>query len=151
VTAPTPIIVDTNIVVAGLITRDATGPTATVLDGLLSGQVRALMSSALVDEYRRVLLRPKLRQLHGLSAEGVETILAGLAQHATFIEPEPVELPENPGDAHVVSIIHAWPEALLITGDAALARLVANWAPTLTPTEWAQMTAPPGLPPDRNR
>lgn len=52
------VIVDTNVVVAGLITADVGAPAAHILDGMLSGKLAFVVSAALLAEYRDVLNRP---------------------------------------------------------------------------------------------
>ncbi|WP_309640015.1 PIN domain-containing protein, partial [Methylibium sp.] len=59
------IIVDTNVVVAGLLTKDETSPVARILDGMLAAAFPFVVSEALLAEYRTVLVRPTLRKLHG--------------------------------------------------------------------------------------
>lgn len=54
---PPVFIVDTNVVVAGLITRSSLSPVARALDGILSGSLVYLLPPALLDEYRAVLMR----------------------------------------------------------------------------------------------
>ena len=54
-------IVDTHVVVAGLITSRAASPVAWVLDGMLGARFPFALSAALLAEYRAVLARPKLR------------------------------------------------------------------------------------------
>ena len=58
------VIVDTNVVVAGLLTKSDASPVARVLDGMLSAAFPFVMSEALLAEYRAVLVRPPLRKLH---------------------------------------------------------------------------------------
>ena len=73
------VIVDTNVVVAGLITRNDTSPVARILDGMLGAAFPFVLSEALLAEYRAVLVRPVLRKLHGLTVAEVEAILTDLA------------------------------------------------------------------------
>lgn len=61
---PPVFVVDTNVVVAGLITGLSNSPVASVLDAMLSGSLLYLLSPELLEEYRSVLLRPKLAKLH---------------------------------------------------------------------------------------
>ena len=61
--SPPVFVVDTNVVVAGLITGSSHTPIASVLDPMLSGTAVFLLSPALLDEYRSLLLRPKLAWL----------------------------------------------------------------------------------------
>src|SRR5690606_2425361 len=50
-----PVIVDTNVVVAGLLTGNDASPVARVLDGMLAGSFPFVVSEALLAEYRTVL------------------------------------------------------------------------------------------------
>lgn len=68
-------IVDTNVVAAGLITNLPDSPVAKVPDGMLNGRLVYLLSPDLLDEYRQVLLRPKLVRFHGLTEQEIEQIL----------------------------------------------------------------------------
>lgn len=45
-----PAIIDTNIIVSGLITADADSPTARILNGMLKGEIPHLMSEELLIE-----------------------------------------------------------------------------------------------------
>lgn len=76
------VIVDTNVVVAGLLTKQDASPVARILDGMLGAAFPFVLSEALLAEYRAVLVRPVLRKLHGLPVAEVEAILTDLAQHA---------------------------------------------------------------------
>lgn len=62
-----PLVVDTNVVVAGLLTREPTAATARILDSMLAGERRFLLSEALLREVRTVLLRPAIAKAHGLA------------------------------------------------------------------------------------
>ena len=81
------VIVDTNVVVAGLLTADDTSPVARVLDGMLAAAFPFALSEALLAEYRAVLLRPRLKKLHGLPVADIESLLTDLAQHAIVLTP----------------------------------------------------------------
>jgi predicted nucleic acid-binding protein len=61
------VIVDTNVVVAGLLTGNEASPVAQILDGMLSATSPFVVSEALLAEYRAVLIRSSLRKLHGLT------------------------------------------------------------------------------------
>ena len=76
------VIVDTNVVVAGLITAQDASPVARILDGMLTAAFPYVVSEALLAEYRTVLARPGLRKLHGLTIAEVETLLTDVALHA---------------------------------------------------------------------
>lgn len=53
-------IIDTNVVVAGLLTGHADSPVARMLDGVLCAAFPFVVSEALLGEYRALLLRPNL-------------------------------------------------------------------------------------------
>jgi putative PIN family toxin of toxin-antitoxin system len=114
-------VVDTNVVVSGLLTRDVHSPTARILDGMLRGAFRFLLSADLLTEYRTVLLRAKIRAIHGLSPEQIDRLLAVIAANATIREPEPRTTPTDlRGDEHVWHLTALYTGTTLVTGDRAL-------------------------------
>jgi uncharacterized protein len=119
-----PVVVDTNVVVAGLLTRDAGSPTARILDAMLSGRLRFLLSIDLLAEYRRVLQRPRIAARHGLGAAEIDDILVALTQNGVVDETAAAPRDEGsalpPGDAHLGHLLALAPAARLVTGDAAL-------------------------------
>src|ERR1700687_5813270 len=83
---PGPAVIDTNVVVSGVLTRLAVSPTARILDAMLNGDFRFLLSIELLAEYREVLLRPKIRLRHRLSDADVEAILTEVAVNGIDLE-----------------------------------------------------------------
>lgn len=131
-------VIDTNVVVSGLLTRDPASPTARILDAMLSGQFTFLLSVELLAEYRAVLLRPKIRAVHGLSAAEIDEVLTAIAASAAIREPgPPPDGVPDPNDAHLRALLACQPGATLVTGDQAL--LAAPLASTrvLTPADFA--------------
>ena len=116
------VIVDTNVVVAGLLTAQDASPVARILDGMLAAAFPFVVSEALLAEYRTVLLRPNLRKLHGLTVAQVETILTDLAQHAIVLAPVATAPAPDPGDQLMWEVLAARADLLLITGDKLLLR-----------------------------
>ena len=116
------VIVDTNLVVAGLLTRDETSPVVRILDGMLGAAFPFVFSEALLAEYRAVLVRPRLVKLHGLTVEEVETVLADLAQHAIVLVPAAAPPAPDPGDQLLWELLAAKADLLLVTGDKLLLR-----------------------------
>ena len=117
------VIVDTNVVVAGLITRNDTSPVARILDGMLGAAFPFVLSEALLAEYRAVLVRPVLRKLHGLTVAEVEAILTDLAQHAIVLRPvstPPAPLAPDPGDQLLWELLATKADLALVTGDKLL-------------------------------
>jgi len=120
------VIVDTNIVVAGLLTgHDASralAKSARILDGMLMATFPFVVSEALLAEYRTVLVRPGLRKLHGLTVAEVETLLTDIAQHAIVLAPVAAPPAPDPGDQLLWELLAARADLLLVTGDKALQR-----------------------------
>ncbi len=128
-------IVDTNIVVAALITNDAQSPVARILDGMLDGSIIYLLSPDLLFEYRTVLNRPRLKKLHTLLVSEIDTLLTELTANAVWREPPiKVDAPD-PGDNHLWSLLAYQPEATLITGDKLLLPNPPAFAEVLTAAE----------------
>ncbi len=82
-------ILDTNVIVAGLLTRDARSPPTQRLDGLLPGRLALLLSEALLMEYRQVLRRDRIQRIHGLSAAELDHVLTAMVTNAILREPPP--------------------------------------------------------------
>ena len=117
---PPPSIVDTNVVVAGLLPADVASPTARVLDGMLAAEFPFVLSEALVAEYRSVLRRPSLRKAHGLSVDDLDVILVDLAQHGIVLAPVRASPAPDPGDQHLWDLLAAREDLVLVTGDKLL-------------------------------
>lgn len=117
---PAVFIVDTNVVVAGLITGSPRSPVAMILDAMLAGRLIYLFSPALLDEYRSVLLRPRLTRLHRLTDVEVDRVLVDLAANAIWRELNPAAAAPDPGDDHRWALLSAFPGSLLVTGDRLL-------------------------------
>ena len=115
-------IVDTNIVVAGLLTADNASPVARVLDGMLDADFDFVLSEALLREYRSVLLRPPLRKRHGLTEDEVEALLVDLTCNAIMMTPghhSPLAAPD-PGDQFLWDLLAERADLVLVTGDKRL-------------------------------
>ncbi len=115
-----PVVVDTNVVVAGLLTARAESPVARVLDGMLIAAFPFALSEALLAEYRRILRRPSLRKVHGLTPDELDVILLELAQHGIVLPPMPAPPAPEPGDQHLWELLAAREDLLLISGDKRL-------------------------------
>jgi putative PIN family toxin of toxin-antitoxin system len=118
-----PAVIDTNVVVSGVLTRLAISPTARILDGMLSGRFRHLLSIELLAEYRDVLLRPKIRRRHGLSEVEVDVLLTEIAANGVVLEPERSgRNRRRGGDEHLWELVAAaaGDSAVLVTGDQKL-------------------------------
>lgn len=120
-TPPRLVVVDTNVVVAGLLTPDPAAPTARILDAMLAGSLQFVLSVPLLAEYRAVLLRPRIRERHGLTEEEVDAVLAELTRTAVVLDPEAIDrrAPDR-GDQLLWDLVEAVPGTVLVTGDGEL-------------------------------
>lgn len=113
-------IVDTNIVVAGLLSQEKSSPTARILDGMLRGAFLYLLSPELLSEYRSVCLRPKISARHGLSEEEIDVVLTEITVNAMWRDPVNQSRAPDPGDNHLWNLLEAESAAVLVTGDTLL-------------------------------
>ena len=128
-------IVDTNVVVAGLITNDEQSPVAQILDGKLTGRFIYLLSPDLLFEYRTVLNRPRIQKLHKLSVTEIDVLLTELTANAVWREPSANVPATDPGDNHLWSLLAYQPDTILVTGDKLLLDNPPNFATVLTPAK----------------
>jgi len=116
-----PCVVDTSVVVSGLLTTDSDAPTARIVDAMVAGRISFLLSVALLAEYRDVLLRPRIRDRHGLDRAEVDTLLTEIAANGIVRDPEGgAEAAPDPGDQHLWDLLATQPNAVLVTGDRTL-------------------------------
>ena len=130
------VIVDTNVVVAGLLTGNDASPVARILDGMLAATFPFVVSEALLAEYRTVLVRPNLRKLHGLTVAEVETLLTDIAQHAIVLVPVAAAPAPDPGDQLLWNLLAARAELLLVTGDKQLLQDAGMQGRVISPREF---------------
>ena len=115
------VVVDTNVVVAGLLTRVVASPTTRILDRMLVGDLRFLVSLPLLAEYRSVLLRERIRARHGLVGEEIDAILARIVTNAIVREPAgDGERAPSRQDQHLWDLLSTEPHSILVTGDRLL-------------------------------
>jgi putative PIN family toxin of toxin-antitoxin system len=127
-------VIDTNVVVSGLLAEQPASPTAAVLDGMLRAQFTYLLSLELLAEYREVLLRPRIRRRHGLGAVAIEALLTELALNGSVRDPPPMTVTvPDPGDRHLWALLESDAAAVLVTGDEALLRRAPEPARVLSP------------------
>jgi len=131
-------VIDTNVVVSGVLTGSGDSPSRRIVLEMLRGRLRFVLSEPLLSEYRRVLLRPKIVERHGLAVEDVDRFLTGLVVNATMREPSiaPEPGPAVRGDEHLVALLRGAPESVLVTGDKRLAETVETWCRVATPAEF---------------
>jgi putative PIN family toxin of toxin-antitoxin system len=116
-------IIDTNVLVAGLLTSHADSPVVRILEGMLGAAFPFVLSEALLAEYRAVLVRPRLCKLHGLSEAEIDTILVDIARHAIVLAPvktAATPLAPDPGDQFLWDLLASRTDLVLVTGDKLL-------------------------------
>jgi len=129
-------VIDTNVVVSGLITSNPDSPVAAVLDGMLSASFVFSVSEMLLAEYRAVLLRPQLKNMPGLSPVDIDAILLELAQHAIVLKTPKNQLQfraPDPGDQFLWDLLASHADLVLVTGDKLLLADPAMAARVITP------------------
>lgn len=113
-------IVDTNIVIAGLLTANHSSPPARILDAMLEGKLLYLLSAGLLEEYSAVLRRPRIAQRHGLADSEIDILLTELVANAIWREVGAAASAPDPGDDHLWALLAAEPGSVLVTGDELL-------------------------------
>ena len=134
-------IVDTNVIVSGLIGSTA-GPPARILRAMLGGVVPYLMSSDLLAEYSSVLRRPNLARFHGRANEEIDRLLADLVANAMWREPVARDDAPDAGDNHLWALLASCPQGLLVTGDRLLAANPPGGTSVISPRHFADTFLP---------
>lgn len=137
-TSPPVFIVDTNVVVAGLITAPGESPVAAILDSMLSGRLFYLISPALLQEYRTVLLRPRIAKLHGLGETEIDDLLMELTANAIWREPHRSAPAPDRGDDHLWALLAAYENSILVTGDRLLQANPPPDSHVISPATWLE-------------
>ncbi|MFO8150063.1 MAG: putative toxin-antitoxin system toxin component, PIN family [Trueperaceae bacterium] len=137
------VVIDTNVLVSGLLTHDPLSPLTIILDGMLTGRIRFLLSLRLMQEYREVLLRPRVQRRHGLTGAEIDELLTEIAVVAAWREPSATAGEANelradaaapdPGDDHLWELLRLADDAILVTGDALLVERPPDFASVMTP------------------
>ena len=107
-------VIDTNVIVSALLTKNSLSATARILDALQQRDIKLLYNDEILNEYREVLARPKLR----LDAWEVADVLK-------FIESEGVassriqseEFFPDPKDIVFYEVAMSKDDAYLVTGN----------------------------------
>lgn len=134
-------VIDSNVVVGGLLTNDPGSPLAFIIDGMVAGRFPYLLSAPLIGEYRAVLQRPKLRRLHGLDDDEIEALLIALATNGVWREPigqgtDPG--PPDAGDNHLWALLRTREAPVLVTGDQLLLERPPAFASVISPRSFVE-------------
>lgn len=134
------VVVDTNVLVAGLISSETDSPVCQILDSMLVGRFVFFVSSTLLDEYRRVLLREKICKLHGLSSHHIDVILAEILTNAIIRNPtQDTQTAPDPGDDHLWNLLEELEDAVLVTGDRMLIENPPDFASVISPRSFVKL------------
>ena len=131
----TVLVVDTNVIVSGIIGSDPASPPARILDAMADGRLVYLMSGSLFAEYSDVLRRPAIVRLHRLADDEVDRLLTVLAANAMWREPATAASAPDAGDVHLWELLASWPQSRLVTGDRRLLDDPPRFGAVLTPRE----------------
>lgn len=134
-------VVDTNVVVSGLIGTDPASPPARILDAMLDGRILYLVSGALFAEYSDVLRRPAIARLHRRTGDELERLLTLLAANGMWRQPAVAASAPDAGDDHLWALLASWPDSRLITGDRRLRDDPPQLGAVLTPREVSALIA----------
>ena len=132
-------IIDTNVIVSGLVSADPNSPPARILDAMLDGDIPYLMSDSLLSEYLSVLRRPSLIRLHRLTDDQIDRLLTDLVANAIWREPAPNGNAPDPGDAHLWALLASHPQGNLVTGDQLLLKNPPTGASVTSPRHFADV------------
>ena len=78
-------VIDTNVIVSALLTRDPDAPTLVVVRAALSGRIVPLYHQKMMDEYAEVLHRDKFH----LKEEQIQMVLSGVRDNGKEVFPRP--------------------------------------------------------------
>jgi putative PIN family toxin of toxin-antitoxin system len=78
-------VVDTNVIVSALITKNPTSPPRQVFRAMLNGDIVPLYHEAILAEYKEVLCRKKFH----LQAQTIQTVLEAIRQFGVEVFPTP--------------------------------------------------------------
>lgn len=135
---PSVFVVDTNVVVAGLLTASRDSPVALALDAMLDGSLIFLLSPALLQEYRAVLARPKLAKLHGMKDAQLDQLLIELTANAIWREPAAASPAPDRGDDHLWALLQSYAGSALVTGDRLLLDNPPSPHSVISPATWRE-------------
>jgi putative PIN family toxin of toxin-antitoxin system len=133
------VVVDTNVLVSGLLAGEPNATVRHIVDAMLAGQFPFLLSEALLREYRQVLLRPHLQRLHGLTEAETDIVLTELTANGLWREPGDAPPAPDPGDNHLWALLATQPGSILVTGDRRLLENPPDFASVLSPKSFLRL------------
>jgi len=128
-----PTVIDTNVLIAALLSKNPTSPVVRIIDVMLEGGFSYLLSTELLAEYCTVLSRPKIQQLHQLSTTEVDKLLTHITQFGIMREPKSAPAAPDPGDNHLWRLLKTHRNSVLVTGDLRLQDNPPDFASVISP------------------
>ena len=128
------IVLDTNILIAALITRDT--PPDRLYQAWLRGEIEVITSAAQIAEIATVLRRPRLQKL--IEPDEAAVLIENMDTRAVILnDPPPVNLLPDPGDNPILAAAIAGKVELIVSGDKKhmLALGDADGIPIVTPRD----------------
>jgi putative PIN family toxin of toxin-antitoxin system len=111
------VVIDTNVLVSTLITRNEESPTVKILQLLAESKIVPVYSTEIVDEYKNVLRRPKFHLLENI----IDSVVNDIKNHGIEITkiPEVKEKMTDPKDVvfYAVTLAVQKENVLLVTGN----------------------------------
>lgn len=113
-------------------------PVCRIVDGMLIGAFPFLLSQALLEEYRKVLLRPGIQKFHRLSDQEVDTVLEEIVVNGIWREVQDGPRAPDSGDDHIWALLNSHPGSVLATGDKLLIRHPPDFASLILPKNFVK-------------
>jgi len=111
------VVIDTNVLVSALITRNEESPTVKILEFLAESKIVPVYSTEIMDEYKNVLKRPKFH----LPEDIIDSVVKDIENHGIEITkiPEIKEKMIDPKDVvfYAVTLAAQKENTLLVTGN----------------------------------
>jgi uncharacterized protein len=133
---------DPGVLISALISSQ--GAPAEALDRWREGEFDLVVSPALLDELRRVLLRRKVRRY--ATEEDVRMFVIALGQEAVAVDdppPSSQRLTRDPDDDYLVLLARAAGAEAIVSGDPDLTTVTLD-PPVVTPAEFLRLLASSG-------
>jgi putative PIN family toxin of toxin-antitoxin system len=131
------VVLDANVLVSALIST--AGPPREIVGAWIDERFELIASTALLDELRDVLARPRFRRW--VSEATATEFIEGLAEDAEIVADPPAQagLTPDPDDDYLVALARAGQADYLISGDRHLLDLIDPEPPVLTPRQFVEL------------
>jgi putative PIN family toxin of toxin-antitoxin system len=140
--APNPamqkIVLDTNILVSGVITS---GYSATILDAVRRGELQMITSAHMLEEFSEVISRRHIARRYPMAAQEAQALLDFLRAFATITPgiPETKQISADRDDDYVLACANSAQAEAIVSGDPHLLDLKSYLGiPIMTPREFVE-------------